>query len=117
MPRNFGLVSELLIGTILLLESLPAMAVPGQANTPEGRRLAEAVGVDRAPKLDGTLDDPIWQSAKAITDFRQREPRRVNQPQRKLKYVFCIPGTRCISAFIALIPHPRELLRRSCAVM
>ena len=36
--------------------------------------IAEAVRVDRAPKLDGTLDDQIWQSAKPITDFRQREP-------------------------------------------
>ncbi len=36
--------------------------------------MAEAVRVDRAPKLDGTLDDPLWQAAKAITDFRQREP-------------------------------------------
>jgi len=37
-------------------------------------RRAEVVRVDRAPKLDGTLDDPLWQSAKLITDFRQREP-------------------------------------------
>lgn len=35
---------------------------------------AEAVRVDAAPKLDGTLDDPLWQSAKVITDFRQQEP-------------------------------------------
>ncbi len=35
---------------------------------------AEAVPVERAPKLDGTLDDSIWQLAKPITDFRQREP-------------------------------------------
>jgi hypothetical protein len=35
---------------------------------------AEAVRVDRAPKLDGTLDDEVWQSVKPITDFRQREP-------------------------------------------
>ena len=35
---------------------------------------AKAVRVDRAPKLDGTLDDPLWQSAKVITDFRQQEP-------------------------------------------
>lgn len=35
---------------------------------------AEAVRVGRAPKLDGTLDDPLWQLAKPITDFRQREP-------------------------------------------
>jgi len=35
---------------------------------------AEATRVDNAPKLDGTLDDPLWQSAKLITDFHQREP-------------------------------------------
>lgn len=35
---------------------------------------AEAVRVEHAPKLDGTLDDPLWQSAKPIRDFRQQEP-------------------------------------------
>jgi hypothetical protein len=30
--------------------------------------------VDHAPRLDGTLNDPLWQSAKPITDYRQREP-------------------------------------------
>lgn len=36
--------------------------------------MARAVKVDRAPRLDGTLSDPLWQSAEPITDFRQREP-------------------------------------------
>jgi hypothetical protein len=35
---------------------------------------AEATRVNQAPKLDGTLDDPLWQTAKAISNFRQREP-------------------------------------------
>ncbi len=35
---------------------------------------AEAVRVDHPPKLDGSLADPLWQSAKLLTDFRQREP-------------------------------------------
>src|SRR5437879_210217 len=34
----------------------------------------EAVRVDHGPKLDGPLDDPIWQAAKTITDFRKQEP-------------------------------------------
>jgi uncharacterized protein DUF5916 len=37
-------------------------------------RIAQAVRVEHPPKLDGTLDDPIWQLAIPITDFRQREP-------------------------------------------
>ena len=31
--------------------------------------IAQAVRVDRAPRLDGTLDDPVWQQAPAINDL------------------------------------------------
>src|SRR5215472_15458842 len=37
--------------------------------------VAKAVRVEQAPRLDGTLDDPLWQLAKPITNFRQKEPR------------------------------------------
>ena len=37
-------------------------------------RTAHATHVERPPKLDGTLDDPIWHLAMPITGFRQREP-------------------------------------------
>src|SRR6516225_10592317 len=40
----------------------------------QGAEAAEAVRVARGPKLDGTLDDPLWQSAKTISEFRQQEP-------------------------------------------
>ncbi len=40
----------------------------------EQLRTAYAVRVERGPKIDGSLDDPIWQLAKPITGFRQREP-------------------------------------------
>ncbi|HEY6945003.1 MAG TPA: DUF5916 domain-containing protein [Candidatus Acidoferrum sp.] len=36
--------------------------------------MAEAARVDRAPKLDGTLNDLLWQSAKVVANFRQQEP-------------------------------------------
>jgi len=53
-------------------------ARPRLAELPSGpqseARVAEAVPVDHAPKLDGTLDDPLWLNAKPITGFRQREP-------------------------------------------
>lgn len=35
---------------------------------------AVATRVDDAPKLDGTLADPLWNLATPISDFRQREP-------------------------------------------
>ena len=57
--------------------TLWAKAVPNPSPPfpQEGARKAEAVRVDRAPRLDGTLNDPLWQLAKPIADFRQREPR------------------------------------------
>lgn len=40
----------------------------------EAQRTANAIRVDRAPKLDGTLDDPLWRQATPISNFLQREP-------------------------------------------
>ncbi|HEV2488371.1 MAG TPA: DUF5916 domain-containing protein [Candidatus Acidoferrales bacterium] len=40
----------------------------------EQTREAAAIRVERAPRLDGTLNDPLWQLAKPIDDFRQQEP-------------------------------------------
>lgn len=45
-----------------------------QKEAQESTATAQAVAVDHPPKLDGTLDDPLWRSAIAITDFRQQEP-------------------------------------------
>src|SRR5258705_11985269 len=46
-------------------------------------RVAEAIPVDHAPKLDGTLDDPLWLTAQPISDFRQREPFEGRTPTEK----------------------------------
>ena len=70
---------------VLLSGSVGAWALPNDtASGPEvGARIAEAVRVDHSPRLDGTLDDPLWQSAKLVTDFRQREPREVEPATEK----------------------------------
>jgi hypothetical protein len=69
-----------LTSTVLVLCACAALSL-GQnqrAVTPIASptaRLAEAVRVEHPPRLDGTLNDPLWQQANPITDFRQREPR------------------------------------------
>ena len=46
-----------------------------QAQSPNfADRTASATHVEHAPRLDGTLNNPIWQTAPVISDFRQREP-------------------------------------------
>jgi hypothetical protein len=47
----------------------------GQVESPSnGVRVAVAALAKQPPRLDGTLNDPIWGTAPAVTDFRQREP-------------------------------------------
>lgn len=40
----------------------------------EPARTASAARVERPPRLDGTLDDPLWQQATPTNTFLQREP-------------------------------------------
>lgn len=69
----------------LLLCFAPSARVFGQSNTSpqtQGRRAKvqeplrtiAATRVERAPRLDGTLDDPLWKQASPIDNFLQREP-------------------------------------------
>jgi hypothetical protein len=68
------------LAPILLLVWALDVGVSGQVEEPPPtgleppQRIAQAVRVERAPRMDGTLDDPIWQQAISIADFRQREP-------------------------------------------
>ncbi len=79
LPRNSSRLSWCAMGVFCSL----CCATPGTAENLTDRgssqgqvipNSAEATRVDNVPKLDGTLDDPLWQSAKLITDFHQREP-------------------------------------------
>lgn len=55
-----------------MLSGSGALAQPEPSQTTARRAIA--VRTARAPRLDGTLNDPLWQTAPAIGDFRQREP-------------------------------------------
>ena len=67
-----------LTSIFLLIPALLPVAVAqtsgGGINISPATPIAKAVRVDRSPKLNGTLDDPLWQQAIPITNFRQKEP-------------------------------------------
>src|SRR5712691_1153183 len=54
-----------------------------QIGAQEPLRTASASRIDRVPKLDGTLNDPIWQQATPISNFLQREPFEGQSPTEK----------------------------------
>ncbi|HKU20089.1 MAG TPA: DUF5916 domain-containing protein [Terriglobales bacterium] len=59
---------------LMLAVAGPALARSRSQAAPAGKRIAMAVRVAESPRLDGTLEDPLWRLAAPISDFRQREP-------------------------------------------
>jgi hypothetical protein len=55
---------------------------PGRIQAIAGKT-GRAVRVEQAPRLDGTLDDPVWNAAEPIFDFSQREPHEGQPPTEK----------------------------------
>lgn len=58
----------------LTLSFAIAPILHAQPLSPSSRRNAFTVRTQRPPRLDGTLNDPVWKTAPVLTDFRQREP-------------------------------------------
>jgi hypothetical protein len=58
----------------LVMLSIPVLAIAHGDPQQVVAGVARATRVEHPPKLDGSLADPLWQSAEAVTDFRQREP-------------------------------------------
>ena len=70
IPRVVRIAAKLLFLLIAGEAVLPAQA--GFQGLPT--RTAIVARAEHPPRMDGTLDDPIWATAPVIGDFRQREP-------------------------------------------
>jgi len=74
----------------------------------EGARTAEAIRVDRAPRLDGTLNDPLWQSAKTHHRFSAARAAE-GEPATETTEVRILYTRHAVYlGFIATIPHHPE---------
>src|SRR5260370_7243874 len=58
---------------------------PGTSDTEFAKRIAQATRVERAPRLDGRLADPVWQQPSPITYFRQSNPSEAPPPPARPK--------------------------------
>jgi len=67
-------VSQVLLVCVFTAGALCAQNTRSRTGAIPQVRSAEARRVEHSPRMDGTLDDPLWQEAAPVTDFRQREP-------------------------------------------
>jgi hypothetical protein len=68
---------------LLVVSAASALAAADPVPQQNGAAVAQATKVDHAPRLDGTLNDALWQSAAPITQFLQKEPFEGQPPTEK----------------------------------
>ena len=98
LPVRF--IAAFLFGLLYLALNEPGAFAQVQA--PELGRQATAVRTERPPRLDGTLDDPLWQTAPPITDFRQEEPLETKPATNKTEVHILYDGRRVYFATLAV---------------
>ena len=72
--------------------------------------MTKAIRVDRAPKLDGTLDDLLWQQATPISNFRQREPFEGQTPTEKTEVRILYTKHEIYFGITCFDSHPKGIV-------
>ena len=82
---------------IVLCTAVLTAAVPSSAaaQASKERLFIKAVKVDTGPKVDGVLDDAVWQTATPVESFTQQEP-NLGQPATERTDVRIVYDTRTI---------------------
>ena len=81
----------------LVLAAVLALAVPSStlAQSSKERPFINAVRVEQGPRIDGALDDAVWQQAEPVEGFTQQEP-RLGQPATERTEVRIVYDARTI---------------------
>ena len=72
---------------------------------PEGRLLATAAPVSRAPRIDGRLDDPLWATVPRVSGFVQSEPDEGKPATEQTEVMVAFDAD---NLYVAAILHDRE---------
>jgi hypothetical protein len=106
------------LASLAILMASENALVNAQSEAPSsGARAAVAARSEQAPRLDGTLDDPIWQIAPPLDDFRQREPIETAAATEKTEVRILYDAATFTSASTATTPSQPRSWPRSCAVI
>ena len=90
--------------------TLLGAVAPGLCQSPPLQ--IEANRVTAQPKIDGLLDEEIWQAATPITDFRQREPNEGAPASQRTEVRVCFDDRHLYIAF-RCFDTETELIRRT----
>ena len=92
---SYGRMNRILVAygcTALLVGAAPTPAV---AQASKERPFIQAAKVETGPKVDGVLDDAVWQTATPVETFTQQEP-NLGQPATERTEVRIVYDSRTI---------------------
>jgi Carbohydrate family 9 binding domain-like len=70
----------------------------------------EAVRVDQPIRLDGVLDEPVWERATPATDFYQQQPAEFELATRKTEVRFLFDDDTLYVGAVLYDPEPHRLI-------
>jgi hypothetical protein len=88
----------------------PALATTNRDPQQTDAAVARATRADHPPKLDGSLDDPLWQTAEVIKDFRQREPNEGETATEKTEVRILYTGHAVYFGIHCYDPEPSRIV-------
>ena len=101
-------VASAALALALLQQPQPS---PVQASAAAPALVATAVHATRAPAIDGSDADPVWQSAPVRSEFRQFEPRVDVDPSFRTEFRAAF-DERNLYVFVRMYdPHPDSIMR------
>ncbi|MGH8542221.1 MAG: DUF5916 domain-containing protein [Gammaproteobacteria bacterium] len=92
-------------------EEKPPVQEEAAKASPSGRKRIRAMPFQgKAPTIDGRLDDPVWQTARFVSDFQQRGPTR-GWPTRELTEIAFLYDQEALYVGSRMHVKVRKLLR------
>jgi len=88
----------------------PSSAAPAETAT-----AIQAVRVDKGPKLDGRLDDEVWQKAPVFTAFRMAVPRSGDEPSERTELRVILDGSSLYIGVLCLDSEPGRISANTMA--
>jgi hypothetical protein len=74
------------------------------------RYVVPAVRVDQAPRIDGVLDDQVWQNAPVVDEFTQQEPREGAPASERTEVRILYDGRSLLIAVHAFDAQPAGIV-------
>src|SRR6266516_1085438 len=95
---------------LYLPAALAGLMALGAPATPTDRVAATPIPEATAVRIDGELNDAVWQNVPPITAFRQREPRDAGEPTYATEARVAYDATALYVAVRAFDPEPQRIV-------